>query len=103
MTGQDWDLIKDQGERIKGVRSTSKKEPFKQGNFSEENKDFEGRGLYSEWEFIYTPKKATTPAGQTSPGAIPPPFTGVNPATGSNTPQPVGGTPATGNSTPPQE
>ncbi len=58
MTGADWELIKDKGGRIQGVRSSFKQEPFKQGNFSEENKNFEGRGLYTEWEFIYQPKKA---------------------------------------------
>ena len=59
MTGEDWVLIKDQGGRIKGVRSSLTEEPFKQGHFSEENKDFEGRALYSEWEFVYVPKAPT--------------------------------------------
>ena len=65
MTGGDWILIKDQGGRIKGVRSSLEKEPFKTSNFSEENKDFEGRKLYSEWEFVYVPKP--TAAGQQPP------------------------------------
>ncbi|WP_020674944.1 type II secretion system protein [Geopsychrobacter electrodiphilus] len=59
MTGKDWVLIKDEGGRIKGVRSSLAEEPFKQGNFSEENKSFEGRGLYSEWEFVYIPELKT--------------------------------------------
>ena len=84
MTGSDWELIKDQGGRIKGVRSTFKEEPFKQGNFSEENKDFEGRGLYAEWEFVYTPKK-TNPAAAKKPveGATQPPEE-TNPAAEGN-------------------
>ena len=48
---------------IYGVASTSDEEPFKQGNFPEVIKSFEGKKKYSEWEFIY--KK--TPAG--APGA----------------------------------
>ncbi len=60
MTGSDWVLIKDPGGRIKGVRSSFEKEPFKQGNFSVENEAFEGRGLYTEWEFIFLPKKSNT-------------------------------------------
>ncbi len=65
MTGMDWELIKDPAGRIKGVRSSCKEEPFKQSGFSEENKDFEGRGLYSEWEFVYTPKTVVPAAGKT--------------------------------------
>lgn len=66
MTGKDWVLIKDQGGRIKGVHSSLEEEPFKQSNFSDENKNFEGRELYTEWEFVYVPKqvKTTTPEGQ---------------------------------------
>lgn len=71
MTGEDWVLIKDQGGRIKGVRSAYEEEPFKQGNFSEENKDFEGRMLYSEWEFVYTPKTTKKKAQPANPGALP--------------------------------
>ncbi len=77
MTGSDWELIKDPGGRIKGVRSTFKEEPFKQGNFSAENEEFEGRGLYAEWEFVYTPKKTKT-------GVVKPPTEGTSPATESN-------------------
>ncbi len=56
MTGKDWVLIKDQGGRIKGVRSALDAEPFKTANFAEENKDFEGRTSYREWEFVYAPQ-----------------------------------------------
>jgi type II secretory pathway pseudopilin PulG len=38
---------------IYGVASTSNEEPFKQGNFPEIIKGFEGKKKYSEWEFIY--------------------------------------------------
>lgn len=66
MTGSDWELIKDKGGRIKGVRSTFKEEPFKVGNFSAENEEFEGRALYTEWEFVYTPKKTNPAAAKTA-------------------------------------
>ncbi len=71
MTGDDWVLLKDKGGRIKGVRSSLEEEPFKQGNFSEENKDFEGRGFYSEWEFVYVPKKKQPAAKPGSQGGAP--------------------------------
>ena len=59
---------------IYGVASNSNDEPFKQGNFPEIIKNFEGKKKYSEWEFIY--KKApgvgpgtATPGTATQPGA----------------------------------
>jgi type II secretory pathway pseudopilin PulG len=67
MTGSDWELIKDKGGRIKGVRSSFAEEPFKQGGFSLENKEFAGRELYSEWEFIYLPGKVDPVAGKGDP------------------------------------
>jgi type II secretory pathway pseudopilin PulG len=67
---------------IYGVVSTSNDEPFKQGNFPEVIKNFEGKKKYSEWEFVYkktplgtpgtgtaatgTPGTATKPAAQQS-------------------------------------
>lgn len=63
MTGGDWELIKDPSGRIKGVRSTLAEEPFKQSGFSEENRDFEGRTLYTEWEFVYQPTTANANSG----------------------------------------
>jgi len=63
MTGGEWELIKDPGGRIKGVRSTLAEEPFKQSGFTEENRDFEGRNLYTEWEFVYQPTAAKNSAG----------------------------------------
>ncbi len=52
MTGEDWELIKAPGGQIKGVKSTSKDEPFKQEGFDEEDEDFAGAASYSEWEFV---------------------------------------------------
>jgi type II secretory pathway pseudopilin PulG len=55
---------------IYGVASSSSEEPFKQGNFPEVIKNFEGKKKYSDWEFIY--KKAPTvvkgPAGSKPTG-----------------------------------
>lgn len=53
-SGKDWLLIKDTSGKIIGVRSSSTLEPFKQGDFSEENKDFAGKKSYSEWRFVFT-------------------------------------------------
>ena len=79
MTGSDWELIKDPGGRIKGVHSSLAVEPFKQANFSSENKDFEGRGLYSEWEFVYLPQKTNSAAGQVPAAGNPQPPQNTNP------------------------
>lgn len=57
MTGEDWEWIRAPEGGIKGVRSTSKKRPFKKDGFSEENKKFVGMWQYRDWEFIYQPKK----------------------------------------------
>ncbi len=58
-TGEDWVIIKDPTGGIRGVRSSSKEEPFKKENFSEEYEDFKDRKKYSEWEFSYLPPKKT--------------------------------------------
>jgi len=57
MTGEDWDLIKEPGGRITGVRSLSQQEPFKKGNFSSENEKMVDKTKYAEWEFVYVPEK----------------------------------------------
>ncbi len=57
ITGEDWVLVKDPSGRISGVRSSSTREPFKKSGFSEENQDFEGKESYSEWQFVFDPKK----------------------------------------------
>lgn len=80
MTGKDWVLIKDAGGRIKGVRSSLEKEPFKQGNFSTANKEFEGRGFYSEWEFVYVPETPKPGAQKTPVGGAKPPAEATPPA-----------------------
>jgi type II secretory pathway pseudopilin PulG len=56
ISGEDFVEIRDPvTRRITGVNSPSDKEPLKQADFPEEDKDFEGRKKYSEWMFVYTP------------------------------------------------
>lgn len=54
----EWDIIRDEQGRIKGVRSKSEKEPLKKKNFPLEYKHFEDKMRYKDWEFIFIPKQA---------------------------------------------
>ena len=69
MTGEDWEWIKAPQGGIRGVRSTSQKQPFKVDGFSEENKKFAGMWQYRDGEFVYEPKKKAAPATPQQPGA----------------------------------
>lgn len=54
ITGKDdWVLIRTTG-GIKGVHSSSTKEPLKKDNFREADSSFTGKTHYSEWVFEYT-------------------------------------------------
>ena len=76
MTGNDWEYVRDPTGRIKGVRSKSKAEPFKQKGFPPVVRHFDGLTSYNDWVFQYpnasTPQapvgRPTTPA-QTAPQA----------------------------------
>lgn len=73
ITGGEWKTLPNPPDPIQGiwgVASTSGKEPFKQGNFPEVIKHFEGKKKYSEWEFVFkkTPAGLKTPAGTSTPG-----------------------------------
>ncbi|NVN98783.1 MAG: type II secretion system protein [Geobacteraceae bacterium] len=62
VTGGEWKALPtppDPIQGIWGVASTSGDEPFKQANFPEVIKNFEGKKKYSDWEFVYK----RTPAG----------------------------------------
>ncbi len=87
ITGEDWIVLKDPNGRIIGVRSRSELTPFKQDNFSEENKDLAGKQSYSEWLFVYEAKtaKKKTPTGSRATGANPSAATPGHPATGGAT------------------
>src|SRR5213594_3908875 len=75
MTGNDWEYVRDPTGRIKGVRSKSKAEPFKQKDFPPVLRHFDGLTSYNDWVFQYpnasTPQapvaQPTTPAQQTTP------------------------------------
>lgn len=82
MTGGDWVLIKDPNGRIKGVRSSSSRKPFRQAGFPKGYENFEGREKYSDWEFVYTPA-TPVPGGRPTPpkpGATGTPTTKPEPA-----------------------
>lgn len=68
MTGEEWEPVKRDG-RIVGVKSTSEKEPIKQGNFPLDlhPADFEKKKKYSEWEFIYDRVPPTNTEGVNNP------------------------------------
>lgn len=74
ITGGEWKPLPtppDPVQGIWGVASTSGDEPFKQANFPEVIKSFEGKKKYSEWEFVFkkTPPGVRTPAGTNTPGS----------------------------------
>lgn len=68
MTGREFELIKE-GQRIKGVKSSSTKKPFRQEGFPEEYSTFEGATSYDKWEFVFVPPKKTGKSG--AGGTIP--------------------------------
>lgn len=73
ITGGEWKTLPtppDPIQGIWGVASASNEEPFKQGNFPEVIKSFDGKKKYSDWEFVFkkTPAGLRNPAGQQTPG-----------------------------------
>ena len=93
MTGESFVLIKDQGGRIRGVRSPSDEKPFQTDNFPPGLEDFAGAERYSQWDFIYeTPQNAVQPGGVNfDAGSISVPgssFPGTS-SSGSEVPQPA--------------
>ncbi len=73
VTGGEWKTLPNPPDPIQGiwgVASASNEEPFKQGNFPEVIKSFEGKTKYSDWEFVFkkTPVGLRNPAGQQTPG-----------------------------------
>ena len=77
ITGGDWEYIRDKDGRIKGVRSKSTAESFKQTAFPPAVRHFEGLNSYNAWVFQYPnastpqPTQATPAAPGTTPGAPP--------------------------------
>lgn len=58
MTGKpNWTLLKNSGGGIIGVASQSGGVPLKKGGFPSDYREFEGKQSYSQWRFIFDPKK----------------------------------------------
>lgn len=53
LTGKPFDLIRSSDGRLIGVRSTSKRVPFRKQGFPIEYQNFENSHYYSGWEFVY--------------------------------------------------
>ncbi len=91
ITGGDWEYVRDPAGRIKGVKSKSKAQAFKQVGFPPEVKHFEGLPSYDLWVFQFpnasTPQAA--PAQPTVPGQPGAPAPGTQPATPPAPPQPT--------------
>src|SRR2546422_9351896 len=82
VTGNDWEYVRDPTGRIKGVRSKSKAEPFKQKDLPPLLRHFDGLTNYNDWAFqdpnastaqapaaqLTTPAQQTTPAQPTTSG-----------------------------------
>src|SRR2546427_12921436 len=81
ITGSDGEYVRDPTGRIKGVRSKSKAEPFKQKDFPPVVRHFDGLTSYNDWVFQYpnasTPQapvaQQTTTGPPTAPGQPAPP------------------------------
>lgn len=57
ITNEDFEVIRDltKGNRIIGVYSKSDKEPIRTKGFPEQYQSFEGKLMYNEWKFVFTP------------------------------------------------
>jgi type II secretory pathway pseudopilin PulG len=58
----DWGLVKSATGEIVGVYSHALDKPLKQGNFTRDNREFEGARRYADWVFVFSPGRYTTPA-----------------------------------------
>lgn len=109
MTGEDFELVQQGGDvtglagtgpklgAIRGVRSTSDLEPFKQDGFRKPYENFNGATSYQDWSFTFEPQAAAQgPGGPGGPGGptppLNPPLPGTQPQSGPNpSPNPKGG------------
>ncbi len=57
VTKKFWGIIYDGKGGIKGVYSKSTQDPLKKANFKKEFTSFENKSRYSEWKFLYEPKR----------------------------------------------
>lgn len=86
MTGGDWDYVRDPTGRIKGVKSKSAAQSFKQFGFPPALRHFEGLTSYNAWVFQYpnasTPQVPQTPSVPGPPVAPAPAATPGPPTSG---------------------
>lgn len=52
---KEWGLVTAPTGGITGVYSLSNEPPLKTGGFAEKDRTLEGKGKYSEWQFLYQP------------------------------------------------
>ena len=89
MTGEPFEVLKDPGGRLNGVRSSSLEEPFQKDGFPSDYQDFSDAETYTAWEFRFTPPKAKvgpTTGPTTGPGPSPGPTTKPPAGTGQSLP-----------------
>lgn len=81
LTGEEFEVVRNPlaGGGIKGVRSRSTKQPFKQDGFAAEYETFRGATSYQAWEFVFEPPR------QGRGPAIQPPV-GIQPSRGGQLP-----------------
>lgn len=76
ITGGDWEYVRDPAGRIKGVKSKSTAQPFKQHDFPLTLRHFEGLTSYNQWVFQFPNSSTpTSPPATQGPGAQPAPLT----------------------------
>jgi len=52
----EWELVRNEDDRVIGVRSRSNVRPIKREGFSDDLASFANAERYSDWQFIYVPK-----------------------------------------------
>jgi len=89
MTGKPWDYIRAPTGGIMGVRSRSRDETIKRGDFPPAVRHFEGLTRYSDWVFQH-PNPSTSGGGSPQPSGgppgTPPSAPGSQPSQGSSPP-----------------
>ena len=63
----EWGLVKAPDGGIAGVHSLSEDAPLKTGGFALRDAALEGKGKYSEWQFVFAPPSATKPKPAAQP------------------------------------